>query len=160
MAAPDPAPWRRPDIIRLSRLLLASYRRWTGTTLLDTAGLHDETLAGQLFEAPCAVLAHGREADPVLCYGNRTALQLWEMDWEAFVHMPSRLTAEPQRREERARVLEEVRAQGFSAGYRGVRISSTGRRFRIEQAVVWNLTDEQEQTIGQAATFSRWTPLD
>ena len=39
---------------------------------------------------------------------------------------PSRLTAEPVAREERARLLDEVTRNGFIANYAGVRISSRG----------------------------------
>ena len=42
----------------------------------------------------------------------------------------------------------------------GVRISRTGRRFLVEQAVVWNVLDGHGTRRGQAATFSRWTALD
>jgi hypothetical protein len=44
-------------------------------------------------------------------------------------------------------------------GYGGVRISKSGRRFRVENSIVWNLLDEQDRYCGQAATFSRWTYL-
>jgi len=51
-------------------------------------------LAGQVFEAPFVVVSHGTEADPILNYGNRAALILWEMSWQELIHTPSRLTAE------------------------------------------------------------------
>ena len=69
--------------------------------------------------------------------------------------MPSRLTAEAPDRIERARLLAEVAARGSIDDYSGVRISRTGQRFRIEQATVWNLTDETGQRCGQAATFQK-----
>ncbi|HTU26422.1 MAG TPA: MEKHLA domain-containing protein, partial [Pirellulales bacterium] len=50
-------------------------------------------------------------------------------------------------------------SQGFVDDYQGIRISSTGRRFRIEQAVVWNVLDVTGAKVGQAATFSRWRDL-
>jgi hypothetical protein len=40
-----------------------------------------------------------------------------------------------------------------------VRISATGKRFRIKQAVVWNLLDCEGLIHGQAATFDRWQVL-
>jgi len=82
---------------------------------------------------------------------------------EAFVeagNLPSRRSAEPINQEERARILEQVRREGFSRGYRGVRISSAGRRFTIQNAIVWNLVDAAGEYLGQAATFDRWTFLD
>ena len=49
---------------------------------------------------------------------------------------------------------------GYIADYTGIRVSRTGRRFRIEQAVVWNVSSESDQPCGQAAAFSLWTMLD
>jgi len=135
-----------------AELILGSYRRMTGQSLLD-----DPAAAGGpfelLFRAPFVVLSHGTEADPVLNFGNRAALELWEMDWEAFTRTPSRLTAEPMEREERAIFLKTVSEQGFIDNYTGIRISSSGRRFHIMKATVWNLTDEAGTIRGQAATF-------
>ena len=81
------------------------------------------------------------------------------MDWPSFVQLPSRLSAEPVLRDERARLLEQVARDGCITDYAGVGISSTGRRFRIEQAVVWNLIDEDGVCHGQPAAFDRWQPL-
>jgi hypothetical protein len=47
----------------------------------------------------------------------------------------------------------------FIDDYSGVRVSSTGRRFLIERATVWNLVDARGAYRGQAAAFSDWTPL-
>jgi len=60
----------------------------------------------------------------------------------------------------RGRLLERTRRDGYVDDYAGIRISRTGRRFRIEQAIVWNLVDAAGIHHGQAATFDRWTPLD
>ena len=56
-------------------------------------------------------------------------------------------------------MLERARTQGYIDNYQGIRISSSGRRFLIEQAIVWNVTDRAGNRRGQAATFSRWTFL-
>lgn len=56
-------------------------------------------------------------------------------------------------REERQILLDRVSASGFIDDYAGIRISATGRRFRIERAVVWNLIDPEGRIHGQAATF-------
>jgi hypothetical protein len=78
------------------------------------------------------------------------------MSWDEITRTPSRLTAEAPNREERARLLAEVTANGFIENYSGVRISKNGRRFRIVQAKVWNLLDTQGKPYGQAAVFSHW----
>ena len=148
-----------PNLNELSKLLIDSYKRATGRTLLEPEPPPGKE-AEALFEAPLAILSHGTEPDPILQYGNRTALMLWEMDWEAFTSMPSRLTAEQAERGERERLLNDARTKGYSDGYRGVRISSSGRRFEIIDAVIWNVTDENGAYRGQAAMIPRWRYLD
>ena len=147
-----------PGTVAHALLLLDSFARIVGRELVSREGPAADQ-ARRLFEAPFVVVSHGTEADPILNYGNRTALQLWEMDAEAFLQTPSRLTAEPLHRDERARLLERTLRDGFVDDYRGVRISRTGRRFLIERAIVWNLVDEAGRHRGQAATFDSWTPL-
>ncbi len=114
----------------------------------------------ELFDAPFVVLAHGVEASPLLFYGNRAALALWDMKWSDFVRMPSTQTAEPGRRASRAKLLADVARQGFSEHYTGIRVSSRGRRFEIQQATVWNILNSEGARTGQAATFSRYRFLD
>ncbi len=139
---------------RLS-LIADSHARLTGHDLVNRSG----HLPDALWNASAVIVAHGTESDPLFFYGNRSALSLFEMDWAAFVGMPSRLSAEPLLREERARLLERVSRDGFIADYCGIRIAASGKRFRIEQAVVWNLIDTAGVCHGQAATFDRWTPI-
>lgn len=135
--------------------LLRTYHRWTGRHLIEPCGdAHAETR--MLFEAPFAVVSGGAEGDQILNYGNKTAMELWEMDWDTLTRTPSRLTAEPMHRDERAEFLRRVRERGFIDDYSGIRISSKGRRFRIAQATVWNVTDADGKYAGQAATFSKW----
>ena len=109
-----------------------------------------------LAKAPFVVVSHGPETDPVLDYGNDAALALWEMPWSDFVRTPSRFTAEAPDRTERARLLDQVSRHGFIADYSGIRVTRTGRRFRIAQATVWNLLGDDGTVVGQAATFDRW----
>jgi hypothetical protein len=77
--------------------------------------------------------------------------------------MPSRLTAEPAERAERAQALHSVQRRQAIADYSGIRIDSQGRRFRIAGARVWSLTpaassssEHDLQACGQAAAFSSW----
>ncbi|MFD0589909.1 MEKHLA domain-containing protein [Paenibacillus sp. GCM10027627] len=140
-----------------AKLLLDSYRKWTGKELLLLEP--QRSPMDQVDESSIVILSHDTEADPVLNYGNCMAQQLWEMDADTFASTPSRLTAEPMEREERARFLELVAGQGYVDDYTGIRISSTGRRFYIRNAIVWNLVDEDGVYKGQAAAFSEYTFL-
>ena len=135
--------------------LTRSFKKWTAHDLLP-GKISRADLAERLFNAPFVVVSHGMQADPILNYGNRAALTLWEMSWEEFTRTPSRLTAEATNRQERARLLEAVTAKGFMDHYSGVRISKNGRRFEIFRAIVWNLISEKGEPCGQAATFSEW----
>jgi len=146
------------DVIAHVQRLLNSFAALLGRELVDRAGTPIEQ-ADRLWRAPFVVVSHGTESDPVLNYGNAAALRLWEMPWGEFTRTPSRLTAEPIHREERARLLGRTRDHGFVDDYSGVRISSTGRRFQIERAIVWNLADAAGRAVGQAATFDRWISL-
>lgn len=141
------------------RLIIESYRRLTGKEIIKDAPQDVAALNQALWEAPCAIVAHDTEDDPVFFYGNRLALELFEMDFAAFTQLPSRYSAEPLERDARARLLARVSAQGFVDDYAGVRIARSGRRFMISHATVWNLVDEAGVLSGQAATFSNWQPL-
>ncbi|HYJ15965.1 MAG TPA: MEKHLA domain-containing protein, partial [Candidatus Limnocylindria bacterium] len=140
-------------------LLLASLRRLTGRDLVDRQ-LPMVEQARRIFYAPFAVLSHNCAADPILNYGNRVAMELFELSWQELIRTPSRLTAEPVRRDERERLLDAVRRHGFIDDYCGVRVSQSGRRFYIETATVWNVMDEAGARYGQAATFSAWKHVD
>lgn len=150
--------FEREDVVRHSQRLLNSFARRLKRELLPRSGDAVEE-ARRLFSAPFVVVSHTPVADPILNYGNQTALSLWELPWDQFTQTPSRLTAEPMHRDERARLLERTARDGYVDDYRGIRISSGGKRFLIEQAIIWNLDDEQGHFAGQAATFDKWTWL-
>jgi hypothetical protein len=152
-----PRPPRR-EWVAHTQVLLDSFARHLGRNLIPRSGSAEDE-ARRLFEAAFVVVSHDTAADPLLTYGNRQALALWEMDVETLLATPSRLTAEPVHREERQRLLERTSRDGFVDDYAGIRISSTGRRFLIEAAIVWNLVDADGARVGQAATFDRWKPL-
>ena len=140
------------------RWLLDSYAFWLKRELIDRTGTLEEQ-SERLYFSPFVVASHAKTEDPILNFGNQQALALWEGTWEEFTTTPSRLTAEPLNQAERARMLDQVATHGLITDYQGIRISRMGRRFLIKQATVWNILDDHGIPQGQAATFSRWTPL-
>ena len=147
--------WKTEFVVAHTDRMARSLKHWTGRELL--AGVSNPAeLAGKIFQAPFVLVSHGTENDPVLNYGNAAALALWEMSWEELTRTPSRLTAEAPNRKERAKLLEAVARRGFIDDYSGVRISKSGRRFRISRATVWNLIDADGKNCGQAAMFLDW----
>ncbi len=152
---PTEAQWRDHNWIAHTQILLDSFRHYVGRELILRTGRPDDD-ARAIFEAPFVVVSHGTQDDPILNYGNQTALTLWGMDVPTLTSMPSRLTAEPMHRDERAQLMTRAARDGYIDDYRGTRITSSGKRFQIEQAIIWNLIDGNSQRVGQAATFSDW----
>jgi hypothetical protein len=150
-----------PETVRQVALITSSYHRLLGKALLGNERLDPDpgALALAIWESPLAIVSHGTEDDPLFNFGNRTALRLWEISASEFVGLPSRYSAETSERADRQKLLREVDSRGFSCDYSGVRVSQSGRRFRIESATVFNLADEKGTAKGQAAVFSAWTFL-
>jgi hypothetical protein len=148
--------WRKPWVTEWTQFLLDSYFRLVKEELIPREGTPLEQ-AERLFRCSFVVASHGLQDDPILNYGNQVALDLWEMNWEQFTKTPSRLTAEPVNREERARILKQAQTHGYISDYRGIRISRSGKRFLVERATVWNIQKPDGTPLGQAATFSKWT---
>lgn len=150
MHAPSPQNAYQPAH---ASLLATTFARLLGRPL------HDPDTAQALYHAPFPILSHNTAADPVLTYGNLAAQHLWEMDWQTLTSMPSRRTAEPAERGQRDAMFAEMRQKGFIENYAGIRVSATGRRFEIRNAIIWPLTDATGTKLGEAATFRDVRPL-
>ncbi len=147
-----------PFYIAHRELLLSSFRKLLGSELIAAANTTDISIA-ELWDAPFVVVSHGIEDDPIFNFGNRVALELFELDFNNFIRLPSRKSAEPINRSKREQLLSEVSKNGFVKNYSGVRISSSGKRFAIDDAIIWNLINDAGDYCGQAATFSKWKSL-
>jgi hypothetical protein len=150
--------WQQPEIINQTQLILNSYKKLLGKELIDRTGTELEQ-SQRLFQSPFAVFSHNTETDPIYNYANQIGLDLWEMSWDELCQTPSRTTTEPLLREERQKLLDETTKKGYFTNYEGVRISRTGKRYKISDITVWNLTDNDQNYCGQAATFSQWILL-
>lgn len=154
-----PIPTRENRYLHAHAQLLAnSYLRWTGQPLI--ADSTEETLSSDLFFSPRVVASHDTQASPVFNYANVAALKLWETDWETFTSMPSSRSAEAQEQSQREALLARASAEGYIKDYSGVRVTTTGRRFKIFDAVVWNVVDDDGVLQGQAVCFDKWEFLD
>jgi PAS domain-containing protein len=153
-------PVDRGVLERTTQLILSSYRRLFGCDLVEARPGEDEVQ--KLFDAPFVVLSAlgPLGTDHVFNYANRQALGLFEYAWDELMGKPSSASAEPVHRDERRRLLDEVGKHGFIENYSGIRISKTGRRFRIKKATVFNLLDKEGTYVGQSATFADWERLD
>ncbi len=141
------------------QLLTRSYARLLGKPLVPESMPEAEAIAWLYEQAPFAILAHNVAQDPVFIYGNKAAQRRFEYDWDEITRLPSRLSAEAPNREERQQFLERVQRLGYEAGYKGVRITKSGRRFMIEEATLWQLIDDDGKLHGQAVIIPRTRDL-
>lgn len=153
------APWLTPQARQLAARIVDSHAIGFRRPLM--ARTLPEQLAQELFQLDTVVLAHdgadpGGDPGPRLIYANAAALRLWHRPWSEQVGLPSRLTAEPQERPGRARMLVNAREQQALSGYCGIRVDSRGRRFQIRGARLWTLRDTDGAPCGQAAAFDDW----
>ena len=139
-------------------ILRFSYQHWTGKPNFGK-NISQENSVEALFLAPFAVISHGIGVDPIFNYGNQQALDIFEMSWEEFTALPSRLSAETVNQKERAKLLDAVTQHGYINNYSGIRIAKSGRRFMIRDATVWNLMTPDGQYYGQAALIRDWKHL-
>lgn len=128
-------------------LLGTSFARLTGRALCE----------GELWGAKMAVVAHDTSDPPRFFYGNRAALALFRMSATQFIGLPSYNSAEPALREERAAMFVKLEADDVVTGYTGIRVAADSTRFRIKDAVIWNLVDEAGARHGQAAAIDDWS---
>jgi hypothetical protein len=159
--APGPSqepPWLQPPVLDRVVWILEGHQRAFGQPLLAglAADLGPRQRAQELFTAPRVVLAHDGGDDPRLIYANRAALALWRRRWDGMVGLPSRLTAAPEQRADRALALARALDQEALRGYTGIRVDRQGRPFRIEATRLWTLRDSLGMARGQAASFASW----
>lgn len=135
-----------------------SLKELTNIELVDST-LSLEEQAKQVFNADYVFLAHNGSSDPIFNYANQTALNLFEMSWEEITKLPSKYSAESDERGQRDKFINEVTEKGYSKDYSGIRISKTGKRFKIKNVILWNVYDAENNRIGQAAMFDEYEYL-
>lgn len=143
--------------IRIAEAIASSFHARVGGHLVPPAasGAH---LATAMMESAAVILCHDngfKHSEPVFVYANLAAANLWRSTIEDLIGMPSRLSAPPEHRDERARMLARAAVDGVVVGYRGERVAADGTRFLIQDATLWTV-EMPDGTSGQAATFERW----
>lgn len=146
-------PWTSTELRTRAELLLRSYRHWAGEDLITPASEDPVHRARALFAAPLAVLAHDRQDDPLCVYMNAAALTAFGLTLDQAAAFRTRQTAAPEDRAERSEALAGAEQVGLVTGYRGIRVSSSGRRFRIDAGRIWTVLDDDGRSVGQAAAF-------
>lgn len=136
-----------------------SFRRRVGGFLVPTnveGGPLDIDQA--LMTSSSVILCHDGTSDPHFIFANHAAAALWRMEIEDLVGMPSRLSAPPQMRADRAQALAQAAIDGVLIGYSGERVAADGSRFVIVDATLWTV-DLPKGLLGQAVVFDTWHEL-
>jgi len=145
------------QIVQLANQIVRSYQHVVGDRLVDLSSeATDSQIAASVYELPAVILSHNGQADPTFTFANLAAQRLFEYSWDEFLALRSHQSAEPEQRSTRAEMLARAARDGYIADYRGVRISGSGKRFEIKNAIIWNVSDQHGNQIGQAAVFDDW----
>ena len=134
-------------------MMLDRLKRWTNHDLIEKYGFSLDTLGEQVFNANFYILSHDHSTDPILTYGNDRVLRQWEVSWSELTAMYSSETAKPVDRSARLAIMAQVKVNNYISGYSGIRISKTGQEFKILDATIWNLFEDNGNPCGQAAWF-------
>ena len=89
-----------PETIAHTKLIIKSYNNLLCEGLLSLTGSPEEN-AYNLYHSKSVILSHDGAANPLFTYANASAQKLWEISWTEFIGLPSKYSAEEDRREER-----------------------------------------------------------
>lgn len=160
------------------QLLDQSLRRWTGRGIMDripnsiTSG--DDDLDSILTSSRYALYSHGVLTPDMIDgavtnFGNFAALSAFGLTWKQFVQIPCCRMAPPgfhqnnlgqtlEQLELAAQTQPEEKNQQVIERYSGLR-SALGEEqqttFRIRNAAIWNVVDNEGKYYGQATFFDR-----
>lgn len=104
-------------------------------------------------QAPYSLLAHDSSDDPRFIYANQRALHCFKYSEAEIIGLPSRLSAAEVDRVARQQLLLTVREKGIASNYTGPRVDKFNQTFTIYDGAVWQIYNEREALIGQAALF-------
>jgi len=139
-------------------MLVESYSKHFNKPFL-AQGVEITSIAKEVWDAPFVLMFHKlrEEGLPTFCYANRAALALFESEWDDFVGMESRNTAEDEEavQKERDEYLEKALETGKVEKLDVWRVSQKGRRFLLKDVELWNV-ESGEDIIGQAAICREW----
>mgnify|MGYP003628899865 FL=1 len=139
-------------------LLNESYRHWTGEYIVEQND-PGKVLAA-LNEADFVVVSHGMEAEPVFNYGNLAAFTLFGYEHLDFLRLMTSKTVGTEGMAGRQALTEQIDRDGFTHDYHGVRMTSSGQRFKVDASTVWKLQDNLGRVHGHAAIFREWHFLE
>lgn len=99
--------------------------------------------------------------DPLFTFANTSALTAFGYSESEFIGMPSKYSAKQDARDARLRMMQQATELGIITGYAGERVHKSGKIFKIEEGIIWNLIeDDGNRIIGQAALLPQAIDID
>ena len=92
-------------------------------------------------------------------YLNKAALSLFKVTKDQVIGRSTTMTAPKSEQKQRNELLNQVNSHGFIDNYKGIRVSSDGELFQIEDATIWNVIDKNSHKIGQAVIIYKSNKL-
>ena len=117
--------------------------------------------SGDLVESfnECSFPIASHDSNGFFNYLNKAALSLFKVSLDQVIGKPSTMTAPESEQKERDGLLNQVNSHGFIENYKGVRVASDGKLFKIKDATIWNIVDKESIKIGQAVIIYRSNKL-
>lgn len=113
-------------------------------------------LAIKLYRAPVIIIAYTEEADPTFIYANQCAQNVWGITWDSFLKLLVKESTSEILRQNQQGFIQIVKQKGHYMGYQGLKKTASGRMFRVENAIMWTLTNAKGEYIGQASMIPSW----
>ena len=129
-----------------------SLQKFTGESLLDK--LQVSTWQEIHESTRFAVLSHGTQEDPIYHYFNRGSLELFERTAEEIFTLPSRFSAPESERQKRAQIVSDVAVECRTLP-EILRVTKTGKLFRAQNVIYWNVYNDEGTRLGQSAFIDR-----
>lgn len=128
-------------------LINKSYKESFNDTLVPFLDAHDLVL--KLHHAPYPLFAYDGNDSPKYTYMNLAAQRLFKVTQEEVEHLSVTETTAETLRKNLLNFILEVKSKKRYVSYSGLRITTTGEQFRLENAYLWAIYNNQKQYIGQ-----------
>ena len=116
-----------------------------------------DDLAKGFDECPLPIASH--DSNGSFNYLNKAALSLFKVTKDQVIGRSTTMTAPKSEQKQRNELLNQVNSRGFIENYKGIRVTSDGGLFEIEDATIWNVYDKNSHRIGQAVIIYKSNKL-
>ena len=107
----------------------------------------------------CVLPIASHDTNGFFNYLNKSALSLFKVTNDQVIGRSTTMTAPKSEQKQRNELLNQVNSHGFIDNYKGIRVTSDGELFQIEDATIWNVVDKNSHKMGQAVIIYKSNKL-